>query len=165
MAAEGKGADIMLGSALPVFLLCQAAIGCGIAEAAYQAAQKHVTATAFQHTGTRLMDLPNIRSNLSQMRLEVDRARAYLAATIDKMETGTEDTMIHVLGIKASSGETAVNVCDLAMRTCGGAAFSKHLGLERIFRDSRAAIVMAPTTDHLREFQGRLLVGMPLFDN
>jgi alkylation response protein AidB-like acyl-CoA dehydrogenase len=54
-------------------------------------------------------------------------------------------------------------VADLAMRACGGAAFSKHLGLERVFRDSRAAIVMAPTTDHLREFVGRTLVGLPLF--
>ena len=46
---------------------------------------------------------------------------------------------------------------------CGGAAFSKHLGIERTFRDARAAIVMAPTTDHLREFCGRVLVGLPLF--
>ncbi|MCA9241466.1 MAG: acyl-CoA dehydrogenase family protein [Planctomycetales bacterium] len=62
------------------------------------------------------------------------------------------------------SGEMAVNVCDLAMRTCGGAALSKKLPLERAFRDSRAGIVMAPTTDHLRDFSGRLLVGLPLFD-
>lgn len=161
---DGKGSDIMLGAALPTFLVCQAAIGVGIAESAFRAAQKHVAATKFQHTGTRLMDLPNIRANLAQLKLETDKARAYLSSTIDKMENGDEDAMINVLSIKASSGETAVSVCDLAMRTCGGAAFSKHLGLERVFRDSRAAIVMAPTTDHLREFVGRLLVGLPLFD-
>ena len=132
---DGKGSDIMLGSALPTFLVCQAAIGVGIAESAYRAAQKHVTATKFQHTGTRLMDLPNIRANLAQLKLETDKARAYLSATLDKMENGDEDAMINVLSIKASSGETAVSVCDLAMRTCGGAAFSKHLGLERVFRD------------------------------
>ena len=161
---DGKGADIMLGAALPTFLVCQSAIGIGIAESAFRAAQQHVTATKFQHTGTRLMDLPNIRANLAQLKLETGKARAYLSATLDKMEKGDADAMIHVLSIKASSGETAVAVCDLAMRTCGGAAFSKHLGLERVFRDSRAAIVMAPTTDHLREFVGRLLVGLPLFD-
>ena len=71
--------------------------------------------------------------------------------------------MLHVLAVKASSGETAVHATDLAMRACGGAAFSKHLGIERAFRDARAAIVMAPTTDHLREFVGRALCGMPLF--
>ena len=161
---DGKGADIMLGAALPTFLVCQAAIGVGIAESALRAAQKHVIAAKFQHTGSRLMDLPNIRANLAQLKLETGKARAYLSATLDKMEDGDEDAMIDVLSIKASSGEAAVTVCDLAMRTCGGAAFSKHLGLERVFRDSRAAIVMAPTTDHLREFVGRLLVGLPLFD-
>lgn len=32
---EGKGSDIMLGKALPTFLMCQGAIGVGFAEAAY----------------------------------------------------------------------------------------------------------------------------------
>ena len=55
------------------------------------------------------------------------------------------------------------DVTDLAMKTCGGAAFSKQLGLERIFRDARAGWVMAPTVDHLLEFSGRALTGLPLF--
>jgi alkylation response protein AidB-like acyl-CoA dehydrogenase len=159
----GKGADIMLGKALPVFLVCQGAIGVGLAEAAFQAALKHITSTGFQHTGTKLSDLPNLRASLSQMRLETDKARAYLVAVLEKLTSGAADGMMHALALKASSGETAAEVTDLAMRACGGAAFSKHLGLERTFRDARAAIVMAPTTDHLREFTGRLLVGLPLF--
>jgi alkylation response protein AidB-like acyl-CoA dehydrogenase len=163
IGVDGKGDDIMLGKALPVFQICQGAIGVGLAEAAFTAAQKHVTSQGFEHTGTRLMDLPNLRANLATMRLETDKARAYLSATLDKLEAGAADAMLHVLALKASSGETAVSVSDLAMRTCGGAAFSKHLGLERVFRDARAAIVMAPTTDHLKEFVGRLLVGLPLF--
>lgn len=164
IGVEGQGSDIMLGAALPTFLVCQSAIGVGIAESAYQSTRNHIKSTEFQHTGTRLMDLPNIRGNLTMMKLKTDQARAYLVATLDKMESGDEDAMADVLAIKISGGETAVTVCDLAMRTCGGAAFSKHLGLERLFRDSRAAIVMAPTTDHLQQFVGRLLVGLPLFE-
>ena len=49
------------------------------------------------------------------------------------------------------------------MQACGGAAFSKHLTLERNFRDSRAASVMAPTSDVLHDFIGRALCGMDLF--
>jgi alkylation response protein AidB-like acyl-CoA dehydrogenase len=49
------------------------------------------------------------------------------------------------------------------MKACGGAAFSKHLSLERNFRDARAADVMAPTTDVLLDFIGRALCGMELF--
>ena len=52
---------------------------------------------------------------------------------------------------------------DLAMRVCGGAAFRKEVGVERNFRDARAATVMAPTTDVLYDFIGKAVCGLPLF--
>ena len=48
------------------------------------------------------------------------------------------------------------------MKICGGAAFRKELGIERRFRDARAARVMAPTTDALLDFIGRAISGLPL---
>jgi alkylation response protein AidB-like acyl-CoA dehydrogenase len=48
------------------------------------------------------------------------------------------------------------------MKTCGGAAFSSHLGVERMFRDARAGWVMAPTVDHLEDLVGKALTGLPL---
>ena len=50
------------------------------------------------------------------------------------------------------------------MRVCGGAAFRKELGIERRFRDARAARVMAPTTDALYDFVGRAITGLPLLE-
>jgi alkylation response protein AidB-like acyl-CoA dehydrogenase len=49
------------------------------------------------------------------------------------------------------------------MRVCGGAAFSKHMSIERLFRDAHAGAVMAPTSDVLREFIGKAVLGIPLF--
>ena len=71
--------------------------------------------------------------------------------------------MLRVLEVKAAAGETAIAVTALAMRTCGGAAFSRHTGIERFFRDAQAGAVMAPTNDVLREFIGKALLGLPLF--
>jgi alkylation response protein AidB-like acyl-CoA dehydrogenase len=68
-----------------------------------------------------------------------------------------------VLEAKAYACEMALEVTDAAMRLCGGAAFSRHLPVERNFRDARAGAVMAPTTDILYEFIGKALLGMPLF--
>jgi alkylation response protein AidB-like acyl-CoA dehydrogenase len=65
--------------------------------------------------------------------------------------------------VKAFASETAIDVTDLAMRVCGGAAFRKEVGAERNFRDARAASVMAPTTDTLYDFIGRIACGLPLF--
>jgi alkylation response protein AidB-like acyl-CoA dehydrogenase len=37
------------------------------------------------------------------------------------------------------------------------------VGVERVFRDAHAGAVMAPTSDVLREFIGKAVLGMPLF--
>ena len=65
--------------------------------------------------------------------------------------------MLRVLEVKAAAAEAASEVTDLAMRVCGGAAFRKEIGVERRFRDARAARVMAPTTDALLDFVGRAI--------
>ena len=57
----------------------------------------------------------------------------------------------------------AIDVTDEIMRACGGAAFSRHLGIERHFRDARASSVMAPTTEVLRDLIGKALTGQQLF--
>ena len=79
------------------------------------------------------------------------------------LETGREDAMLRVLEVKAAAGEASTEVTDLAMRICGGAAFRKEVGVERHFRDARAATVMAPTTDVLYDFIGKAVCGLPLF--
>ena len=71
--------------------------------------------------------------------------------------------MLRVLESKAAAGEAAISVTSQAMRACGGAAFSKHTGIERLFRDAHAGAVMAPTVDVLRDFIAKAVLGIPLF--
>ena len=68
-----------------------------------------------------------------------------------------------VFSILTAAGETATTVLDTAMRVCGGSAFRKEVGVERSFRDARAAGIMAPTTDALYDFIGKAVTGMDLF--
>ena len=70
---------------------------------------------------------------------------------------------LRVLESKAAAGEVAIAVTSAAMRVCGGTAFSKHLAIERLFRDAHAGTVMAPTGDVLRDFIGKAILGIPLF--
>jgi alkylation response protein AidB-like acyl-CoA dehydrogenase len=72
--------------------------------------------------------------------------------------------MLRVLEIKAAAAESSLVVTDLAMKVCGGAAFRNEIGIERRFRDARAARVMAPTTDALLDFVGRAVFELPLLD-
>jgi alkylation response protein AidB-like acyl-CoA dehydrogenase len=159
----GKGFEFMLGVVLPVFQLGNAAISVGICEAAVKATTDHLTGKRFEHLDSKLSDLPNLRARLAKMRIETDRSRAHLHSALDAVEASSPNTMLLVLESKAGASESALEVTDLAMRACGGAAFSKHLSVERNFRDARAASVMAPTTDVLYDFIGRALCGMELF--
>ncbi len=163
ICVPGKGFDFMLGVVLHWFQTGNAAVSIGICEAAIQATTTHLTGQGFQHLGSRLSDLPNLRARLAKMRIETDKARAHLAKTVEAAEAGDASAMLMVLESKASAADTALEVTDLAMKACGGAAFSKHLSVERTFRDARALSVMAPTSDVLHEFIGRALCGMELF--
>jgi alkylation response protein AidB-like acyl-CoA dehydrogenase len=87
-----------------------------------------------------------------------------LDETIRAVEEGRPDAQLLVLEIKAAAGEAAAEAADIALRACGGSAFRKESPIERRFRDSRAARVMAPTTDALLDFVGRALCGLPLLD-
>jgi alkylation response protein AidB-like acyl-CoA dehydrogenase len=163
LTADGRGLDMMLGIVLPLFQVGSAAVGVGIAEAAVQATIGHVTHARFEESSSGLRDLPTLRAQIARMRIETDRARAHLGAVLDSLESPGPATQLMVLEVKASGTETAAAVTDLAMRTCGGAAFGGAHGLERMFRDARAPIVMAPTSDHAYEFIGRALCGLEVF--
>ncbi|HLK55744.1 MAG TPA: acyl-CoA dehydrogenase family protein, partial [Chthonomonadaceae bacterium] len=163
LCPPGKGFDTMLGVVLPVFQLGNAAISVGICEAAVQATTSHLTGKRFEHLDSKLADLPNLRARLAKMRIETDRARAHLDSALTAVEAAAPNAMLLVLESKAAAAESALLVTDLGMQACGGAAFSKHLSLERNFRDARAASIMAPTTDVLHDFIGRALCGMELF--
>lgn len=163
MTPKGEAMGLMMGSVLPTFAVGNSAVSIGCCEAAFAATQGHLTGQNLEHLGQRLADLPNLRERLARMRLRTDQARAYLATTVDALEGGDEAAMLWALGTKAQAADAALEVTDLGMRACGGAAFSRHLGLERIFRDARAMAVMAPTSDVLHDFVGKALCGMELF--
>ncbi|MFP4905291.1 acyl-CoA dehydrogenase family protein, partial [Paraburkholderia sp. BR14261] len=82
--------------------------------------------------------------------------------TLAALASGRPDAMLRVLEVKAVAAEAALAVTDTAMRICGGAAFRKEVGIERLFRDARAASIMGPTSDVLYDFVGRVLCGLPL---
>ena len=163
ICAPSDGFRTMLEVVLPWFNLGNSAVSIGLSEAAVKATVGHLTGNGMQHLGTRLADFPTLRARLAQMRIETDKSRAHLVAVIDSVENPGPMATLMVLESKASAAEAAIKVTDMGMQACGGAAFSKHLTIERNFRDARAASVMAPTTDVLWDFIGRALCGIDLF--
>ncbi|MHB8499577.1 MAG: acyl-CoA dehydrogenase family protein [Candidatus Acidiferrales bacterium] len=163
LGPDGGGFDLMMGVVLPWFQVLNASASVGIAEAAVAATATHAGQARFEHLGQSLADQPVTRHHIARMRVQTDMARALLTDTLQAVEANRPDTMLRVLEVKAAASEAVVEVTDLAMRVCGGAAFRKELGVERNFRDARAATAMAPTTDALYDFIGKAVCGLPLF--
>ena len=163
LGADGEGFNVMMGIVLPYFQLMSAGFSVGTMEAATTKAAGHAAGTNLEHLGQSLADFPTVRAYLARMRIKTDMCRALLLDALAALEGGREDTMLRVLEVKAAAGEASTEVTDLAMRVCGGAAFRKEVGVERHFRDARAATVMAPTIDVLYDFIGKAVCGIPLF--
>ena len=161
---DGNGFPVMLNVVLPLFNLGSSAVALGLCRAAVAGTVSHLKTAKFEHLGQSLGEsLPTLRAQLATMQITTDGLAALIGDLVDHLEQPRETTMLRVLETKAAAGEAAISVTSTAMRVCGGAAFSKHLSIERLFRDAHAGAVMAPTGDVLREFIGKSLLGIPLF--
>src|SRR5580692_9651342 len=122
----------------------------------------HLQRTRLAHLRVSLAQQAGPRAQLARLQIEADRTWAHIDDALSAVEAGRPDATLLVLEVKAAAGEAAAEAADLALRAGGGAAFRKESVVERLFRDSRAARVMAPTTDALHDFIGRALLGLPL---
>jgi alkylation response protein AidB-like acyl-CoA dehydrogenase len=161
---DGGGFRTMLDVVLPQFNLGAAAVALGICRAVVAATAAHLRSARFEHLGQSLGEsLPTLRAQLAMMQIDTDGLSARVDDLVEHLERPRETTLLRVLETKAAAGDTAIAVTSTAMRVCGGAAFSKRMIIERLFRDAHAGAVMAPTGDVLREFIARAVLGMPLF--
>lgn len=163
LGADGAGLDIALETALPYFLILNAAFSLGLMQALIAEAGAHLMNTRLKHLDQSLAEQEHHRTQYARLLTKTDEVRAFLQDTLQALGSGRADAMLRVLQVKAVAAEAASEVADGVMRLCGGSAFRKELGVERRFRDSLAARVMAPTTEALRDFVGRAALGLPLF--
>jgi len=159
----GSAFGLMTDVVMPWFNLGNAAVSVGLAGAAVDAAVAHCGSARLDHLDTSLAELPTIRARLARMSISCAAQRAYLREAAASIAAPTDTTGLYVLGVKAAANDAALTITEDALRVCGGAAFSAHLGVDRLFRDARAGHVMAPTADVLYDFYGKAITGQPLF--
>jgi isovaleryl-CoA dehydrogenase len=162
LGTDGGGLDLAMAAVLPYFLICSAAMSAGLMQRLAGETAAHLKRTHYAHLGQSLAQQAQPRAQLARLRIEADRTWALVTAALDAVEAERDDAFLLVLEVKAAAGEAAADAADLALRAGGGSAFRKESPVERLFRDSRAARVMSPTTEHLHDFVGRALLGLPL---
>jgi alkylation response protein AidB-like acyl-CoA dehydrogenase len=160
---SAAGFGLMMEVVLPWFSLGNAAVTLGLARSAIERAIGHVSGARLEHLDSSLADLPTIRAYVAKAWADLVAHEAMLRETARSVEQPSDGTVLAVLATKAACNEAALRVTETALRVTGGAGFSKHVGIDRPYRDARAGFVMAPTSDALFDFAGRALCGMDLF--
>src|SRR5262245_49999421 len=117
----------MLEVVLPWFAVGTAAMAHGLCLAAVEATRTHLSGAGFAHDDTRLRDLPNLRARLAEMSYRTEQSRALLGFTTGHMLAPDEQTPLYVLQSRLAALVAELDVTDLAMKACVGAAVSRHL--------------------------------------
>ncbi len=146
----------------PSFLIAMAGTYIGLATGAVEIARRHVGTRRHTHSGETLGSNPVVAHRLGEMWIEQERARQFVLSAARLGDDGGDDALMSILGSKVVAADAAVRLTNEAMTLCGGAAYRENSRLARMLRDARASHVMAPTTDLLKTWTGRALVGLPL---
>lgn len=146
----------------PYFLMAMAGTYLGIAQSALDAAGEHLRSRRYAHTGESLRHIDTLQSRYANMWIRVEKSRRLLYEAAQRGDLGDPEALPFILACKADASETAVYAANEAMTLCGGMAYRENSRVSQMLRDARAGHVMAPTTDMLKTWAGRALLGLPL---
>lgn len=143
----------------PYFLTAMAGTYLGVAAGAFEDARLHVSGRRYAHDGTRLAEQPVIQHRVGELWAVVERTRQLLLHAAALGDRGAAGALPALSSAKAEVAACAVEVVNEAMTLVGGIGYRESGSLGRRLRDARAADVMAPTTDTLRLWTGRAVLG------
>lgn len=146
----------------PYFLMAMAGTYLGIAAGTLEEVQTHLSRRRYSFSGATLAQQPVLQHRVGTLWGQVERTRRLIYHAAEDADRGGEHAIIGLLAAKAEAAECAVDVANDAMTLAGGRAYLADSSLSRHLRDARAGHVMGPTTDILRTWSGRALLGLPL---
>ncbi|GEO96624.1 acyl-CoA dehydrogenase family protein [Kocuria turfanensis] len=163
----GPNPDPVVWGIFGCFELLLAAVYTGIADRAVQLAAELAGARRSRARGTSYAQDPDIRWQIAEaallrdgVELQLDR----LTADVDALgSAGAPDHgprwFLLFSGVKHRATETARQVVDLAMRTSGGAQYSRGGELERLYRDVLAGIYHPSDSESVHAAVAKALLG------
>jgi len=146
----------------PYFVMAMAGTYLGIAQAALDYTLQHLRTRVHSHTGQSLSHNPLIQHRVAELWTAVEKTRLLIYEAGQLGDMGDVEALVALLASKADVADTSVWVVNEAMTLCGGIAYRENDALARMLRDVRASHVMSPTTDMLKTWAGRALLGLPL---
>lgn len=146
----------------PYFLMAMAGSYLGIAQSALDAASDHLRSRKYEHSGESLRHVETLQARYADMWMRLASTRALIREAARLGDAAHPEALPHILACKAAAAETAVDLANEAMSLCGGSAYRDNSRVAQMLRDARAGHVMSPTTELLKLWTGRSLLGLPL---
>lgn len=150
---------------MPYFLMAMAGTYLGVASAAFEEAKKHLSRRYHTHTGSSLAQNSVLQHRLGTLWASLEGARHLTYHAAASFDAGEPEALIALMSAKVQVADTVVNMVNEAMTLCGGIGYRKDSKLHLLLRDARAAPLMAPTSDIMRVWIGRALLGQPLLSD
>lgn len=146
----------------PYFLTAMAGTYLGVASAAINQARDRMVSRHYSNSGSSLAQLPVLQHQLGTLWGVLERTRRLIYYAARSFDADEPDALACLFTAKAEVADCVVQVVNEAMTLTGGSAYRSNSVLHRLMRDARAAHVMSPTTDLLRIWTGRALLGQPI---
>lgn len=162
LGAEGEEVWYVFEVVAPYFLTAMTGTYLGITGRAIAIALDHLKDRYHAHTHHALSKHEVLQHRLGTLWAQVERTRRLVYHAATELDRGSPEALPALLSSKAEMADCCVEVVNSVMTLSGGKAYADNSELARLLRDGRAAHVMAPTTDMLRVWAGRALLGEPL---
>jgi alkylation response protein AidB-like acyl-CoA dehydrogenase len=162
LGADGAGLETVVHDVLPWFMVLGASVALGLMEGAIAAALQHLAGqepAGQEPAGQERagQERAGTRADLARMRLRTDSVRVLHDDAVAALGWEPERARRKTCQLTLAAADAVVTVTDLAMKVCGDAAFKRDLGIERRFRDARAATAIEPTVDSVLDLAGRTM--------
>ena len=165
LGKEGDQIWYIFNVVTPYFLVAMAGTFLGVATTALDEARKHLIRRYHTHTGSSLAQASVLQHRLGTLWAVLERTRRLTYHAAASFDAGEPDALTAVMAAKVEVADCAVHLVNEAMTLSGGIGYRNGSRLHRLLRDARASHLMSPTTDILRVWIGRALLGQPLLSD
>jgi alkylation response protein AidB-like acyl-CoA dehydrogenase len=119
----------------------------GIAQAAMDFTVKYLRGEVPGHEDKRYRQSGAKSGNVAKMQIQLEQIKALWFQVISEAQVDpSREQVLRAYAAHYTVMENANELCQLAIRTCGGRSILKNLPLERFYRDSRCGSLMLPWT-------------------
>lgn len=162
LGEEGDEIWYVFNVVAPYFLMAMSGTYLGLAQSALEEARTHLQRRTHSHSGASLSESTVVQHQLGTLWAQVFRTRTLVHEAARMGDAAHPDALLALCSAKAEVAAAAVQVAEQVMTLLGGRGYANESRIQRLYRDARAAHVMAPPTDMLRTWVGRAMLDLPL---